>query len=90
MIPYQVVYCIPYLNIAFVMLTAHSAEWMLEFVGLGSYSMGEVMVDLHDGGEVPLSDWDGSMILLTQPLGMEDSSYQCTTLMGKKSTLDSF
>ena len=69
MIPYQVVYCIPYLNIAFVMLTAHSAEWMLEFVGLGSYSMGEVMVDLHDGGEVPLSDWDGSMILLTQPLG---------------------
>ena len=48
------VYCIPYLNIAFVMLTAHSAEWMLEFVGLGSYSMGEVMVDLHDGGEVPL------------------------------------
>ena len=69
MIPYQVVYCIPYLNIAFVMLTAHSAEWMLEFVGLGSYSMGEVMVDLHDGGEVPLRDWDGSMILLTQPLG---------------------
>ena len=35
MIPYQV-YCIPYLNIAFVMLTAHSAEWILEFVGLGS------------------------------------------------------
>ena len=31
--------------------------------------MGEVMVDLHDGGEVPLSDWDGSMILQTQPLG---------------------
>ncbi len=69
MIPYHVVYCIPYLNIAFVMLTAHSAEWMLEFVGLGSYTMGEVMVDLHDGGEVPLSDWDGSMLLLTQPLG---------------------
>ncbi|MAS84234.1 MAG: hypothetical protein CMF44_06290, partial [Legionellales bacterium] len=69
MIPYHVVYCIPYLNIAFVMLTAHSAEWMLEFVGLGSYTMGEVMVDLHDGGEIPLSDWDGSMLLLTQPLG---------------------
>ena len=69
MIPYHIVYCIPYLNIAFVMLTAHSAEWMLEFVGLGSYTMGEVMVDLHDGGEVPLSDWDGSMLLLTQPLG---------------------
>ena len=69
MIPYHVVYCIPYLNIAFVMLTAHSAEWMLEFVGLGSYTMGEVMVDLHEGGEIPLSDWDGSMLLLTQPLG---------------------
>jgi len=69
MIPYHVVYCIPYLNVAFVMLTAHSAEWMLEFVGLGSYTMGEVMVDLHDGGEVSLSDWDGSMLLLTQPLG---------------------
>ena len=69
MIPYQVVYCVPYLNIAFVMITAHSAEWMLEFIGLGSYTMGEVMVDLRDGGEVPLSEWDGSMLLLTQPLG---------------------
>lgn len=69
MIPYHVVYSIPYLNIAFVMLTAHSAEWMLEFAGLGAYTMGEVMVDLHGGGEVPLSEWEGSMWLLTQPLG---------------------
>ena len=69
MIPYHVVYCIPYLNIAFVMLTAHSAEWMLEFVGLGSYTMGEVMVDLQNGGEIPLSEWNGNMLLLTQPLG---------------------
>lgn len=69
MIPYHVVYSIPYLNIAFVMLTAHSAEWMLEFAGLGAYTMGDVMVDLHGGGEVPLSEWEGSMFLLTQPLG---------------------
>lgn len=69
MIPYHVVYSIPYLNIAFVMLTAHSAEWMLEFAGLGAYTMGEVMVDLHGAGEVPLSEWEGSMWLLTQPLG---------------------
>lgn len=69
MIPYHVVYSIPYLNIAFVMLTAHSAEWMLEFAGLGAYTMGEVMVDLHGAGEVPLSEWDGNMWVLTQPLG---------------------
>lgn len=69
MIPYHVVYSIPYLNIAFVMLTAHSAEWMLEFAGLGAYTMGEVMVDLNGAGEVPLSEWDGNMWLLTQPLG---------------------
>ena len=69
MIPYHIVYSIPYLNVAFVMLTAHSAEWMLEFAGLGAYTMGEVMVDLNGGGEIPLSEWDGNMFLLTAPLG---------------------
>ena len=31
--------------------------------------MGEVMVDLQNGGEIPLSEWNGNMLLLTQPLG---------------------
>ena len=69
MIPYYLVYLVPHLNVAFVLLTAHSAELMLEFVGLGSYSIGDVMVSLEDGGEVPLSEWSGSMWILTQPLG---------------------
>ncbi|DAC32684.1 MAG TPA: archaeosortase A [Candidatus Poseidoniales archaeon] len=68
-IPYHIVYLIPYLNIAFVLFTAHSAEWMLEFAGLGSYSVGEMFVSLEGGGEVPLADWEGNMWLLTQPLG---------------------
>ena len=35
-IPYHIVYLIPYLNSGLVLFTAHSAEWMLEFAGLGS------------------------------------------------------
>tara|TARA_Y100001970_G_scaffold166768_1_gene204144 strand:+ start:149574 stop:150509 length:936 start_codon:yes stop_codon:yes gene_type:complete len=69
MIPYYLVYLVPHLNVAFVLMTAHSAELMLEFVGLGSYTIGDVMVSLEDGGEVPLSEWSGSMWILTQPLG---------------------
>ncbi len=68
-IPYHIVYLIPYLNIGLVLFTAHSAEWMLEFAGLGSYSIGEMMVSLEGGGEVSLSDWEGNLFLLTQPLG---------------------
>ncbi len=69
MIPYHLVYSIPFLNIAVVMLTASSAEWMLEFAGMGQYTLGEVMVELHDGGEVTLSAWGGNMWILTEPLG---------------------
>jgi len=69
-IPYFVVYSVPNLNMAIVYATAWNTEVMLEFAGLGSYQMGPMMVDLHgNGGEVPLSEWDGSRWILTEPLG---------------------
>ena len=43
-IPYYAVYSVPILNMQFVEMTAHSTEWLLEFSGLGSYQVGEMMV----------------------------------------------
>ena len=37
--------------------------------------MGSMMVDLHGGGEVPLSEWNGNRWILTEPLGKMDSSF---------------
>jgi len=68
-IPYFVAYSVPSLNIAIVYATAWNTEVMLEFAGLGSYQMGPMMVDLHGGGEIPLSEWDGNRWILTEPLG---------------------
>ena len=68
-IPYFVAYSVPNLNMALVYATAWNTEVMLEFAGLGSYQMGPMMVDLHGGGEIPLSEWDGNRWILTEPLG---------------------
>ena len=67
-IPYYAVYSIPVLNMQFVEMTAHSTEWLLEFCGLGSFEVGEIMVDLPSG-VVVASQWDGSRYFLTEPLG---------------------
>ena len=42
---------------------------MLEFAGLGSYQMGPMMVDLLDGGAVPVSEWQGNKWIMAEPLG---------------------
>ena len=68
-IPYFVAYSVPNLNMAIVYATAWNTEVMLEFAGLGSYQMGPMMVDLHSGGEIPLSEWNGNRWILTEPLG---------------------
>lgn len=68
-IPYFVAYSIPILNMAIVYATAWNTEVMLEFAGLGSYQMGPMMVDLHSGGEIPVSEWNGNRWILTEPLG---------------------
>ncbi len=68
-IPYFVAYSIPSLNMSIVYATAWNTEVMLEFAGLGSYQMGPMMVDLHGGGEIPVSEWGGNRWILTEPLG---------------------
>ena len=67
-IPYYVVYSIPFLNMEFVEMTARSTEWLLEFTGLGSFEVGEMMVDLPEGA-IAVSQWEGSRYFLTEPLG---------------------
>lgn len=68
-IPYYIVYSVPWLNMAVVYATAWNTEFMLEFTGLGSYQMGPMMVDLLDGGEIPVTEWEGNRNIMTEPLG---------------------
>ena len=68
-IPYFLVYSIPFLNIAFVDFTAGSTEWMLEFAGLGSYEVGAMRVDIVGQPDMTVSEWDGNKWFLTEPLG---------------------
>ncbi|RAH05174.1 MAG: archaeosortase A [Methanobacteriota archaeon] len=69
MVPYYLVFGIPHLNIAFVQFTAISADVMLEFAGLGGYEIGPMMIERHDKAAIPVSEWDGNMFILTEPLG---------------------
>ena len=69
MIPYYVVYSVPLLNMAFVYSTALSTEIILEFVGLGSYQSAPMRIDLHGGGDIPISEWEGNRWILSEPLG---------------------
>ena len=69
MIPYYLVFGIPNLNMAFVQFTAVSAEWMLEFSGLGGYEIGNMMIERGSGVEIPVSEWDGNRWVLSEPLG---------------------
>ena len=68
-IPYYVVYAIPALNMGFVEMTGSITVWWLEASGAGSYSLGPMMVDLAQGGHILTSDWSGSRVILTEPLG---------------------
>ncbi len=68
-VPYYVVYSIPLLNMAAVHATAWNTEVMLEFAGLGSYQMGPMMVDVLEGGAVPVSEWQGNRWVMSEPLG---------------------
>ena len=69
MIPYYVVFGVPYLNMAFVQFTAVSAELMLEFAGFGGYEIGSMMIDRHGEVAIPISDWEGNRFVLSEPLG---------------------
>jgi len=68
-IPYYIVYSIPWLNMAVVHATAWNTEFMLEFTGLGSYQMAPMMVDLAGTGEMKVSEWEGNRWVMTEPLG---------------------
>ncbi len=69
MVPYYVVFGIPHLNMAFVQFTAVSAELMLEFAGFGGYEIGSMMIERHGEVAIPVSDWDGNRLVLSEPLG---------------------
>ena len=69
MIPYYLVFGIPYLNMAFVHLTAVSANILLDFVGLGGYEIGPMMIERYGKEAIPVSEWEGSRIFLSEPLG---------------------
>ncbi|MAH98301.1 MAG: archaeosortase A [Euryarchaeota archaeon] len=69
MIPYYLVFGVPYLNMAFVQLTAVSANILLDFVGLGGYEIGPMMIERYEKEAIPVSEWRGSRILLSEPLG---------------------
>ena len=70
-IPYFVIFSVPYLNMALIQFTAESTEIMLEFAGLGNYHIGEMMVALDDGRDIPVSEWDGNKWILTESLAEE-------------------
>ena len=69
MIPYYLVFGIPYLNMAFVQLTAVSASVLLDFVGLGGYEIGPMMIERYEKEAIPVSEWEGNRIFLSEPLG---------------------
>ena len=70
MVPYYAVYGIPNLNMGFVYFTALSADWMLEFSGLGGYEIGTMVIERYgDSRAIPVSEWDGNRWILSEPLG---------------------
>jgi archaeosortase A (PGF-CTERM-specific) len=69
MIPYYIVFGIPHLNMAFVQFTAVSAELLLEFAGLGGYEIGPMMIERYQQNPIPVSEWEGSRFVLSEPLG---------------------
>ena len=69
MIPYYLVFGVPYLNMAFVQFTAVSADVMLEFAGIGGYEIGPMMIERHQNPAIPVSEWGGNRLVLSEPLG---------------------
>jgi len=70
-VPYFVIFSVPYLNMALIQLTAESTELMLEFCGLGNYHIGEMMVARDGAPDIPVSEWDGNKWILTESLAEE-------------------
>ena len=60
MVPYYLVFGVPYLNMAFVQFTAVSADVMLDFVGIGGYEIGPMMIERHEKSAIPISEWGGT------------------------------
>ena len=48
---------------AFVQFTAVSADLMLDFVGLGGYEIGPMMIERHEKAAIPVSEWDGNRFI---------------------------
>lgn len=69
MVPYYLVFGVPYLNMAFVQFTAVSADLMLDFVGIGGYEIGPMMIERHEKPAIPVSEWEGNRFILSEPLG---------------------
>ena len=69
MLPYYLVFGVPYLNMAFVQFTAVSADMMLEFAGIGGYEIGPMMIERHQQSAIPVSEWEGNRLVLSEPLG---------------------
>ena len=69
MVPYYLVFGVPYLNMAFVQFTAVSADLMLDFVGLGGYEIGPMMIERYEKSAIPVTEWGGNRLILTEPLG---------------------
>ena len=69
MVPYYLVFGVPYLNMLFVQFTAISADLMLDFVGIGGYEIGPMMIERYEKSAIPVSEWEGSRFILTEPLG---------------------
>tara|TARA_B100000900_G_scaffold416102_1_gene449109 strand:+ start:2164 stop:3144 length:981 start_codon:yes stop_codon:yes gene_type:complete len=70
-VPYFVIFSVPYLNMALIQLTAESTELMLEFCGLGNYHIGEMMVAREGKPDIPVSEWNGNKWILTESLAEE-------------------
>jgi len=69
MIPYFGIFGVPHLNMAFVQITASSANIMLEFAGLGGYEIGEMMIQRHDSEPIRVTEWEGNRWILSEALG---------------------
>tara|TARA_B100000131_G_scaffold62467_2_gene58626 strand:- start:6360 stop:7343 length:984 start_codon:yes stop_codon:yes gene_type:complete len=69
MIPYFGIFGVPHLNMAFVQITASSANMMLEFAGLGGYEIGEMMIQRHESEAIRVSEWEGNRWILSETLG---------------------
>ena len=84
MIPYYVVFGIPYLNMAFVQFTAVSAELMLEFAGFSGYEIGSMMIERDGEIAIPVLIGRGIDLCLASHLERVASTHQWSTAKGNR------